>query len=40
MPHSALRTQLILRLLATGRFGVYEAVRAVRFLILACFHPN
>src|SRR5712692_1411356 len=40
MPHSALRTQLILRLLATGRFGVSEAVRVARFLVLGYFNPN
>jgi hypothetical protein len=40
MPHSALRTQLVLRLLATGRFGVSEAVRAARFLVLGYLNPN
>lgn len=40
MPYSAFRTQLIFCLLATGRFGVYEAVRAARFLVLGCFNPN
>jgi len=40
MPHSAFRTQLIFCLLATGRFGVSEAVRVARFLVLGCFNPN
>ena len=40
MPPSAFCTQLILRWFATGRFGVSEAVRAVRFLILGYFNPN
>jgi hypothetical protein len=40
MPPSALRTQLILCLLATERFGVFEAVRAARFLVLGYFNPN
>jgi hypothetical protein len=40
MPPNAFRTQLIFCVFATGRCGVSEAVRAARFLVLACFHPN
>jgi hypothetical protein len=40
MPHSALRTRLILRLFATGRFGVSEGVRAARFVVLGYLNPN
>ena len=40
MPHRAFRTQLIFCVLATGRFGVYEAVRAARFLVVGCFNRN
>lgn len=40
MPPNVFRTQLIFCLLATGRFGVYEAVCAARFLVLGCLNPN
>jgi hypothetical protein len=40
MIDSQLCTTLILRLLTTGHFGVSEAVRAARFLVLGCFNPN
>jgi hypothetical protein len=40
MMNTSVCTQLVLRLLATGHFGVYEAVQAARFLETVYFNPN
>ena len=38
MVRTTLCAHLVLRLLATGHFGVYEAVRAARFLETVSFN--
>jgi len=40
MVSTTICAHLVLRLLATGHFGVYEAVQAARFLEAVYFNPN
>jgi hypothetical protein len=40
MVRTTICAHLVLRLLATGHFGLYEAVQAARFLEAVYFNPN
>lgn len=40
MANTSVCTQLVVRLLATGHFGFYEAVQAARFLEIVSFQSQ
>ena len=40
MVNTTISAHLVLRLLATGHFGVYEAIQAARFLEAVYFNLN